>query len=158
MKRRNMVLAFGMVAFCMAVSLFAADDPFNGTWKLNVAKSKFVPGPEPQSLTITVKVEGDTHNVKVEGKTSDGTAIETSFVAKLDGTPAPITGSPTADMISVRKINDRTLESKSTKGGSPVAQSRVTVSKDGKVVTITGSGAVNAKGVKTKNTEVYEKQ
>ena len=79
MKRRNMVLALGMVAFCMAASLFAADDPFNGTWKLNVAKSKYVPGPGPQSLTTTVKVEGDTHNVKSEGKTSDGTTIETSF-------------------------------------------------------------------------------
>ena len=156
MKHRNMILALGMVAFCVAASLFAADDPFNGTWKLNVAKSKYVPGPGPRSLTTTVKVEGDTHNVKSEGKTSDGTTIETSFVAKLDGTPAPITGSPMADMISVRKINDRTLESKTTKGGSPVGQSRITVSPDGKVLTMTGSG-LNAKGVKTKSTAVYEK-
>ena len=78
-------------------------------------------------------------------------------MAKLDGTPAPVTGSPAFDMISVRKINDRTLETKSTKGGKRVGQSRVTVSADGKVLTIARSG-VNAKGVKGKSTVVYEKQ
>jgi len=157
MKRRNMFLALGMGAFCIAVSLFAADDPFNGTWKLNVSKSKFTPGPPPQSGTITVKVEGDIQNVKTEGQAADGTMTQTSFVAKLDGTPVPITGSPTADMTSLRKINARTLETKSTKGGKPVAQRRVTISPDGKIMTITGSG-LNQKGVKTTATAVYEKQ
>jgi len=157
MKRLNMALARGMVAFCIAASLFAADNPFNGTWKLNVAKSKFAPGPGPQSITMTVKVEDDTHNVKSEVKTPDDKTFEIGFVVKLDGTSAPITGSPMADMISARKINDRTVASKVTRAGSIVGQSRVTVSPDGKVLTITGSG-VNPKGVKTKSTEVYEKE
>ena len=89
MKRRKMVLAFGMVAFSMAVSLFAADDPFNGTWKLNAAKSKYSPGPGPESVTLTVRVEGATHNVKIEGKASDGTTIEIELRGQTRRNPSP---------------------------------------------------------------------
>jgi hypothetical protein len=146
-----------VLAFCVAASLFGADDPFNGTWKLNVAKSKYNPGPGPESVTTTVKVEDGTHHVSTQA-TFEGKTIETSFVAKVDGTPAPVSGSPTADMISVRKTNDRTLEAKSMKAGKTIGRSRVTVSPDGKELTITGSGVNPPKGVKTKFTAVYEKQ
>jgi hypothetical protein len=32
----------------------AQNDRFVGTWKLNVAKSKFSPGPPPKSATVTI--------------------------------------------------------------------------------------------------------
>jgi hypothetical protein len=60
-------------------------------------------------------------------------------------------------MISVKKIDERTREMKTTKGGSSVSESRATVSADGKTVTITGSG-LNPKGQKVTFTAVYEKQ
>jgi hypothetical protein len=44
---------FGLLMLC-ALALVAADNPFVGTWKLNVAKSKFSPGPPPQSQTVTI--------------------------------------------------------------------------------------------------------
>jgi hypothetical protein len=37
----------------------------------------------------------------------------TSYKAKLDGTPAPLTGSPVADMVSVKKVDEQTREMKS---------------------------------------------
>jgi hypothetical protein len=89
MNVRTIASAFCLAAFCMIPSLSGADDPFEGTWKLNIEKSKYVPGPGPQSMIVTVKVQGDTQDVKSEGKMSDGTAVATSFVVKLDGTPAP---------------------------------------------------------------------
>ena len=146
-----------VLAFCLAGSLFAADSPFTGTWKLNPEKSKFNPGPGPQSLTVVIKADENSQDVKSEGKAADGTPIQTSFSVKLDGTPAPLTGSTTADTISGRKINDHTLASKTMKGGKTVGQSRVMVSADGKVLTVKGSG-VNAQGVKTQTTAVYDKQ
>ena len=33
-------------------------DPFVGTWRLNVAKSKYSPGPPPKSQTTTPRVRG----------------------------------------------------------------------------------------------------
>jgi hypothetical protein len=157
MNVRTIASAFCLAAFCMIPSLSGADDPFEGTWKLNTEKSKYVPGPAPQSMIVTVKVQGDTQDVKSEGKMSDGTAVATSFVVKLDGTPAPITGDPQADMISARKTNDHMLKSKAMKGGKVVGQDRVSVSPDGKTLTVAGSG-VDSKGAKQKWTEVYDKQ
>ena len=157
MKRRKMVLVFGVVAFGVAVNLFAADDPFNGTWKLNAAKSKVTPGPGPQNETVTVTGENGTHTVSLQVKTPEGETIEGSYTAKDDGTLAPLTGSPVADMISVRKISDRTVERRLMKAGKTVGQDRDTVSPDGKTLTVTGSG-LNPKGLKEKYTAVFEKQ
>jgi hypothetical protein len=153
------IAASFLVMLGVAVSLFGAEDPFAGTWKLNVAKSKYNPGPGPEAAITTVRVmrvEDDTYGVNtriMEG----GKVIETSFVAKTNGTPAPITGSPAADTVYVRRIDNRTLISESTKAGIPVGRSRITVSQDGKVLTSTGS-TLNPKGARIDFTAVYERQ
>jgi len=41
-----------------SVPLLAQDNPFVGIWKLNLAKSKFEPGPAPKSQTRTVCQDG----------------------------------------------------------------------------------------------------
>jgi hypothetical protein len=43
-------LALGL--FVLVSSLLAADAAI-GTWKLDIGKSKFSPGPPPQSATVT---------------------------------------------------------------------------------------------------------
>lgn len=145
------------LAFCAAlITLSAADDPFNGTWQLNTAKSKYDPGPAPDKATVTIQSDGVTVNVKGESS-FEGKPIVTSYTVKLDGTPGPLQGSPVADMISVRKTGDRTREFKTMKGEKTVGESRATLSADGKTVTVVGSG-LNPKGEKVKFTAVYEKQ
>ena len=80
-----------------------------------------------------------------------------TYKANLDGTPAPMQGSPVADMVSVKKVDEQTREMKSLKGGKTVSESRATVSADGKTVTVVGSG-LNPKGVKVTFTALYEKE
>ena len=46
MKRRMFVL--GTIVFCFAVSGASAADVFSGNWKVNLAKSKYDPGPPRQ--------------------------------------------------------------------------------------------------------------
>ena len=50
-------LAFGalyvVVGLLVTTSSLWAADPFVGTWKLNLAKSKYSPGPPPKNLTVT---------------------------------------------------------------------------------------------------------
>ena len=157
MKRRYRFLVLGMVACCIAATVFAADDPFNGTWKLNTAKSTFTPGPGPQDETATVTRENGAYTVKFQEKTAEGETIEGGYTAKDDGTPAPFTGSLVADMISVRKINDHTAERRLMKAGKTLGQDRATVSPDGKTLTVKGS-RLQPKGVKSKYTAVFEKQ
>jgi hypothetical protein len=62
-----------------------------------------------------------------------------------------------ADSISMKKINDNTIETVSKKDGKPVMTVRSSVSKDGKTRTTTQKGK-NAKGQAVNNTLVYAKQ
>jgi hypothetical protein len=149
-----MALALVLCAAFAVVS--AADDPFSGTWQLNAAKSKYEGGPAPEKATVTIQSDGTTSTVKAES-TFEGKSYSTSYTAKLDGTPAPMQGSPVADMVAVKRIDDRTRELTSMKGGKTVGESRATLSADGKTVTVVGSG-LNPKGVEVKFTAVYEKQ
>ena len=73
--RKRSTAAFVFVAVpLLALSVFAfAADSNIGTWKLNVAKSKYSPGPAPQSQTLKIEASG-TNGVKY---TADG-AVRTA--------------------------------------------------------------------------------
>jgi len=147
-------LAFALLGF--AATLVAAD-PTVGTWKLNTAKSKYRPGPEPTSATI--KYEETADGIKRMGESVDADGNKTTFeyTAKYDGKDYPVTGSDTIDMIALKRINDRTTEATLKKSGKVVSTARRVVSKDGKMLTLTITGT-NAKGQKMKNIAVYDKQ
>jgi len=59
MKRAVLVFALIVLAAIAAGSLSAEDNPFAGTWKLNLAKSKFDPGSGPKSQTRTIVAQGE---------------------------------------------------------------------------------------------------
>jgi ABC-type transport system substrate-binding protein len=145
---------FGMLA--MGATLWAAD-PAAGTWKLDVAKSKFSPGPAPKSATVTYEETAD--GIKRSGETinADGTKTSFSYTAKYDGKDYPVTGSDTFDTISVKKINEHTVAATLKKSGKVVSTARRVVPKDGKTMTLTLNGT-NAKGEKIHNVQVFDKQ
>jgi hypothetical protein len=154
MTRFRLILALALCAAFTTVS--AAADPFSGTWRLNTAKSKYDPGPAPDSAMVTIQSDGVTTTVKTESS-FEGKPITVTYKANLDGTPAPMQGSPVADMVSVKKVDEQTREMKSMKDGKTVSESRATVSADGKTATVVGSG-LNPKGAKVTFTALYEKQ
>jgi hypothetical protein len=132
-----------------AVAL-AADDPFAGTWKLNVAKSKFQGGPPPQSQTVTIDADS---KVSFSGTDSKGQSVNWSYTA-TPGATATITGIPDSSVMEVRKEN---MVDHTWKLGKEDSKGHGVVSKDGKTMTYTIQGT-NAEGKKFKNTEIYEKQ
>jgi len=71
----------------------------------------------------TFRITGDT----VERRDAEGSA----YTARLDGTEAPYTGNPVATSVSVRLINDHTLEQTDRKEGGIVMIERWTVDSDG---------------------------
>ncbi len=139
---------FGLLILC-ALALAAADDTFVGTWKLNVAKSKFSPGPAPQSQTVTI---GADNKVEVSGTDSEGQAVNWSYTA-TPGT-ATITGLPDASVMETRKGN--TVDH-SWKFGKATQKGQGVISKDGKTMTYTLQGT-DADGNKVSDRSVYEKQ
>jgi hypothetical protein len=154
----GVVLALGVVLGADIVNLSAqASDPRVGTWKLNGAKSKYSPGPAPQSLTVKVESAGLGEKVTAEFVNADGTRTTTQYTATFDGKDYPLTGSQIADTVSLKRIDARTTE-RTDKKGDKVAQTlKRVVSQDGKTMTVTTKGT-NAQGQAVNNVVVFDKQ
>ena len=151
-------LVLGM--FVLSAAVLAADNPFIGTWKLNLAKSKFDPGPSVKSRTVTIEEAG--LGVKWAIDQVDANGIHRTVVEspKFDGRDYPRTGSPTpdADTIALKRINAHTLEETLKKAGKVVATYRQVVSKDGKERTATQLTGIDASGQSVHDVLVFDKQ
>ena len=134
-----------------------AADPTSGTWELNLAKSKFSPGPPPKSQTRTYEVTGEDVKFTAKGINAEGKPILVEYTAKYDGKDYPVTGSKDFDAISLRRVDVVTAEGTSKKAGKVVQTSKRVVSKDGKTLTLTVKGK-NAKGQAVDNVMVFDKQ
>ena len=152
-------IAFATVlAIFGAVQLHAqATDPVVGTWELNIAKSKFTPGPAPKSETRTYVVVGQEIKGSSKGIDAAGKPMSVEWTVNYDGKERPVTGSPDLDALSLKRIDTFTTESTQKKAGKVVATATRAVSKDGKTLTITTKGT-NAKGQAVNNVEVFEKR
>jgi hypothetical protein len=153
-------IMLGLAAVVLAVAAVAAaqqKDPLVGTWNLNLAKSKYSPGPPPKSATTTYEAAGKGYKVSVKMEPASGPAQQWSYTTQLDGKDSPITGNPNADAVAVKRIDANTLESESKQGGKVVVTQKIVVAADGKTRTVTTTGT-NAQGEKVHNVAVYEKQ
>ncbi len=146
-----------VVASVLVVSVSAQASPEIGTWKLNVAKSKFSPGPAPKSQAVTFAAAGQGIKSTVDGVGADGSKIAQSYTANFDGKDVPLTGSALADTVSLKRISATTVERTDKKGGKVVQTITRVMSADGKSMTITTKGT-NAQGQAVNNVAVYEKQ
>jgi hypothetical protein len=135
-----------------------APDAQVGTWKLNLAKSKYSPGPAPQSATTKIEAAGAGTTVIVDQSPTDGPVRHWEFTANYDGKDMPVTGNnPDADMIARTRIDASTVNSILKKGGTITARQTSVVSSDGKTRTVTTMGT-NAAGQPVNNVAVYDKQ
>ncbi len=158
MQKRFLV---GSLAACAVILLSGspalAAENWIGTWKLDVAKSKFSPGPGPKSMTATFAATPDGIKFSSDGVDAEGNATHTEFVSKFDGKEVPYTGNPNADTASPKKIDANSYENPWKKDGKPTTTSHAVVSKDGKTLTIHQTGK-NAKGEAVNSTVVFIKQ
>jgi hypothetical protein len=107
-------------------------------------------------MTRTVEADGDSVKYTYAGTAADGSSISYGFTVKYDGKDYPMTGSAPGgvDMIAIKRVNANTYEATQKKGGKVVANTKVEVSKDGKVTTITANSAVDS----SHYVAVYDKQ
>ena len=154
MKARTILLTL-LVCFVGAAVCFA-DDPQIGTWKLNDAKSKIAAG-SPKFTTVVYEAAGDSVKVTVDGTDGTGKPAHSEWTGKYDGKDYPVTGDPSADMRSYKKVNDHTLAFTNKKGDKVTISGRAVVSADGKTRTVTTNGT-DSNGKKFASTAVYDKQ
>ena len=122
---------FLVAILTIAMPVLAADN-WVGTWKLNLAKSKYSPGPAPKSQTT--RLEGVTGGLKETGDrvNADNSTTHWVVTAKFDGKEYAVTGDPDRDVVIVKKVDDNTLEVTNKKGGKVTTSMRIVVAKDGK--------------------------
>lgn len=154
-------LFVGSLAVC-SVMLFSsstllAADNWLGTWKLNVEKSKYVPGPAPKSQTLKFVASQDAITLTTDGVDAEGKPAHGSYTSKFDGKDVPWAGNPDADTASPKRIDANSYENTWKKGGKVTVNARVVVSKDGKTLTVSQTGK-NAKGETVNTTSVFERQ
>lgn len=150
------VVVLVAVAFGLTTAQ-AQSDPRIGTWKVNLAKSKYDPGPPPKSDTRTYEPSGGGVKATIEEVTANGNHVTAIYSAQYDGTDYPYTGNPNVDTIALKRINARTLELTLKKGTKLVGTNRIVVSTDGKTMTETVKG-INARGVLRSDVVVYDRQ
>jgi hypothetical protein len=121
-----------LAAFVLLTALshtgFAQSDPLIGTWRLNLAKSKFDPGPAPRSSIMHYERAGQGFRAGVIGY----------------------------DASAFTRVDDHTVTYVRTLAGKVVATGTRVLSRDGKTLTFTGTGA-SAMG-RQYNVAVYDKQ
>jgi hypothetical protein len=157
--RKNllMVSLAACCAFVLSSSVALAADNWLGTWKLDLEKSKYSPGPAPKSLTLKFEATPGGIMFTGDGVGADGKAAHSTFLSKFDGKDVPYEGNPDADTASPRKIDDNSYDNTWKKGGKETITAKVVVSADGKTMTITQTGT-NAKGEAVNHSIVYNKQ
>jgi hypothetical protein len=139
------------------VAAAAGADSIDGTWKLNVAKSKFNPGPAPQSQTRTYVETAQGVTLTFSGVAADGSPMSGGSTFKYDGKDYPITGLPNYDAIALTRVDANTVKSTQKRAGKAVGTTTRTVSKDGKTMTLTSKGT-SAKGTPYDDVLVFDKQ
>jgi hypothetical protein len=115
-------------AFVAALSFMTtatyAQSPFDGTWKLNAAQSKFDPKP------FTVYTSGGWFHC---------VSCSPPFDVAADGQDHAVTGQP-FDTANVTIVDAKTQKLVGKKGGKPVFEQTATVSADGKTLTLMNTG------------------
>lgn len=138
------ILAVTIVASCATAvqtqtpaSASPGDNPVIGTWTLVVDKSRYNPGPPPQSQTRTYEVQLKGIKATIQTVLADGNTTTVSYTANYDSVEYHVTGSATADGIKLTQVDPNTAEAKLMHAGRVVGTARRVVAPDGKTMTIT---------------------
>ena len=134
-------------------------DPWVGTWKTDLAKSTFSPGPTPTVAgTVTIEPSGTSMKTTIVAPDAEGKPTKTETVWMFDGKDYPVKGAPAPNTTAAyKRIDDRTFEVSGKVDGKPTITTRVAISADGKTLTATQSGK-NVQGETVKNVIVATKQ
>jgi hypothetical protein len=152
------LLSLALVAILLLAAAADAADNYLGTWTLNIAKSKYDPGPAPKSqTTILESVAGGSTRERGDRVNADGSRTQWEWTAKFDGKEYTVKGDADRDAISLKKIDDNTIEVTNKKNGKLTNTMRIVVAKDGKSRTNEVS-FTNAKGVKVHNVMFFDRK
>jgi|SRR5919109_2357370 hypothetical protein len=156
-KTVGMAIVGAVVLLASGIVRAQTTDPIVGTWVLDVAKSTYKPGPPPKSATVVVEPAGKGIKVAVDAVNADGTPSKWGFTTMRDGKDVPVTGNPAYDTAATTQATPTTGTTEYKKAGKVVVTSKLSISADGKTMTLTSTGT-DPKGQATQNVIVFRKK
>jgi hypothetical protein len=151
------ILAAGLLVFMVPQLTVAQNQLFEGTWKVDVAKSRYEPGAAPKSETLRFEPVGDRFKVSLDGVNQQG-PYHSEATGKFDGVDVPVMANPArqaAFTYAFSRIDDHTWDIVIKVNGVRRLLVHNVVSDDGKtmrgVSTVTDRGQVN-------QVAIYERQ
>jgi hypothetical protein len=124
-------------------------DPWIGTWKVDLAKSTYSPGPKP-TVAAMVKMAPATggFTTTVDAGNPQGQPTHTETVGTFDNKDNPVKGAPAPNTTTAyKRIDGRTFEAMQKVDGKATMTTRVLISADGKTLTATQTGKNTEGGV-----------
>jgi hypothetical protein len=152
------VAAAAWVVVCYSTAFAQPANTAVGTWKLNVAKSKYNAGTPNKSGTTKIEAAGAGIKVTVDSVAADGTARHWTYTANYDGKDVPITGnSQYGDVVAVTRVDANTTRNTYKNAGKVTTNQTSVVSADGKSRTVTSKGT-DARGQALDSVAFYDRQ
>jgi len=150
------ILSLIVIAGVLFASPAFAADPIVGTWKLNVAKSKFITG---AALTAGTRVYTEanglyTLNQKLTGADGKEMANQVQYREGKDEKQAT---AGAADTTHAKKVDANTWDFDLKKDGKTVGHVHRVVSAEGKTLTVHNTG-MQLSGAQGDETLVFDKQ
>jgi squalene-hopene/tetraprenyl-beta-curcumene cyclase len=156
---RDAATAYAVLA--LTQTSLADPNPLLGTWTLNVEKSHIDYAPLPRNEKRTYRAAASNGMIfSVEGTDGAGVRYGYGSTAALDGREYSMAGTGTrngGDAVSWRLVEPNTVSAVVTKLGDVVNRVRLSVSTDGRALTITEHGK-NPNGMPTEGVRVYDRQ
>jgi len=146
-----LALLFGVTVLLVAQTRHIT--PFTGTWKMDVDRSRFNPGPPFKSLIITFAPDGTR---TVELITADGQSHK-AVLPWSDGKEVSVTATQWEHATATSKIQGKTFDDTWKERGKIVEQVHGVASSDGRSLTTTVDGT-DGQGGHFHNQLTFEKQ
>jgi len=156
-RMKHLLLASAFVVVGSSLAIAQAPSVMPGEWTLDVSKSTFSPGPAPKSQHAVLTAIPNGIRTSADRIEADGKRVHFEWNGTFDGKDQPVLGDPARDHVSVKKIDDYTIEVTNKKDGKATTVLRAVYAKDGKSRTETTTGT-NAQGKPVKNVTYWTKQ
>jgi hypothetical protein len=137
-------------------ALLAQNEPFLGTWELNLAKSSITRGAPPQGETIENVAEAGGFKSTLTSVTGRGKNVEIHHYI-FDGAFHQTEGGDPREL-SFKRVDRRNIESDTRRNGQITVNRRFQLSEDGRTMTIIASGTSGGGQKYVNDTRVYEKK
>src|SRR4051794_40845963 len=133
---KRVVLVAYLLMFVIQRSSLAQGQLFEGTWKADVARSKYVPGAVPKRETLTFEPVGDKFKVSLDGENGQG-PYHSEATGQFDGVEVPVFATPARNAkfsYVFTRIDDHTWDIVIKVNGARQLVTHNVVSGDGKTM------------------------